>query len=146
VSVVLVGVHEFAHALEKLVAEADTAARVATATGGHEIEREAKRQLGLKSHQAGTETPSEPGEPPALVTGTLRRSIHVEGPHPEGFGGWVVRVGPTVIYGRIQELGGDAGRGHAARLPARPYMKPAFEAVTPRLGEIYRAAWGRAIH
>lgn len=145
-SVVLLGVHEFTHALEKIVAEADVAARVATATGGHEIEREAKRQLGLKSHKAGTDTPSAPGEPPALVTGTLRRSIQVEGPRPLGMGGWVVRVGPTVIYGRIQELGGMTGRGHAARLPARPFMKPAFDAVTPRLGEIYRAAWGRAIH
>lgn len=38
--------------------------------------------------------------------GDLRRSIEVQGPHDMG-GEYVALVGPTVIYGRQRELGGD---------------------------------------
>ncbi len=31
-------------------------------------------------------------------------------------------VGTNVIYGAIHQLGGQAGRKHAVRLPARPYL------------------------
>lgn len=36
-------------------------------------------------------------------------------------------VGSNVIYARIHELGGRAGRGHRTIIPARPYLKPAME-------------------
>ncbi len=70
-------------------------------------------------------------------------------------------VGPTVIYGRIQELGGtifprrakmlhwvDAGGDHFARhvtLPARPYLKPGVEASKPLIGKIFMAELARAV-
>jgi phage gpG-like protein len=64
----------------------------------------------------------------------------------------VVEVGPTAIYGRIQELGGtivpvnakmlfwvnEAGESRAAwsvTLPARPYMKPAAENYMSEINE-----------
>lgn len=141
----VVGVAELVHALERLAVQADEATRLATATAAHEVEAETKRLLGLTSHRKGTPTPSSPGEPPALVTGTLRRSIHVEGPIRVGVGTWQAGIGPTVVYGRIQELGGSCGKGHAARLPARPFMNPALRSLEPRLGEIYRTAWRRAL-
>lgn len=64
---------------------------------------------------------SPPGSPPHKQHGTLQRSISVE---PTS-GGMRVKVGPAhgLKYARIQELG---GRG-MIRLPARPYLKPAFE-------------------
>jgi phage virion morphogenesis protein len=33
-----------------------------------------------------------------------------------------VTVGTNVIYGRIQQLGGMAGRGGEVKIPARPYL------------------------
>ncbi|TCS62583.1 phage virion morphogenesis protein [Varunaivibrio sulfuroxidans] len=33
-----------------------------------------------------------------------------------------VEVGTNVIYAAIQQAGGRAGRGHAATIPARPYL------------------------
>jgi phage virion morphogenesis protein len=33
-----------------------------------------------------------------------------------------VKIGANTPYARIQQLGGRAGRGHAALIPARPYL------------------------
>lgn len=33
-----------------------------------------------------------------------------------------VEVGSNQVYAAIHQLGGDAGRGHAVHLPARPYL------------------------
>ena len=41
------------------------------------------------------------------MPGDLRRSITVEGPYPTGEHSWGAEVGPTTIYGRQRELGGD---------------------------------------
>lgn len=145
ITINVIGVREFNAAMDVLVGKVELASRTATTVAAAELEREAKSLLGQQSHPPGTRTPSKAGEPPALVTGTLRRSIHTSGPTKDHLGRWTAVVGPTVIYGRIQELGGSCGKGHAARLPARPYMTPALEAVKPRLAEIYRSAWGRAV-
>ena len=49
-------------------------------------------------------------------TGRLRDSItHIAGRD-------FVEVGTNVIYAAIQQLGGRAGRGLAANIPARPYL------------------------
>ena len=99
--------------------------------------------LKKSSHKAGTPTPAAPGSPPALVSGTLRRSAQVVP---------AVAVGPraaasvrvSVIYARIQEKGGvvkavrakvlankRTGQvfGPIARIPARPYMRPTLTAL-----------------
>ena len=49
-------------------------------------------------------------------TARLRTSIK------RNLGADFVEVGTNVIYGAIHQLGGDAGRGHAVHLPARPYL------------------------
>jgi phage gpG-like protein len=94
--------------------------------------------LALTTHTAGQKTLSTPGTPPALVTGTLRRSAVIvpataAGTHAVAS----CRVG--AVYARIQELGGTVtvkrakvlynkrtkqAFGKSVRLPARPYMKP----------------------
>jgi phage gpG-like protein len=96
--------------------------------------REVQRQLGLTEHSLGTPTPSAPGEPPSLVTGQLRRSVRMI---PKGRAH--VQVGATTVYARIQELGGDAGRGHATHLPRRPYLAAALKKVTES-GALTKAA------
>lgn len=143
----VVGLAQLNAAIEGLALSLNQATRTATAQASHLLEREIKQTLSTSSHRRGTPTPSSPGEPPSLVTGTLRRSITVNGPHPLGLGRWEAQVGPTAVYGRIQELGGVTGRGHAATLPARPYVQPAFErlAASGALARVYHTAWRAAI-
>jgi hypothetical protein len=144
VTIILSGVAEFRQALDEIVVRASAASRKAVTTGGHLLEAEAKRQLGLQSHQRGTQTPSARGEPPALISGTLRRSIRVTSPEATGPTGWTISVGPTAIYGRIQELGGEIWTG--AELPPRPYMAPALKKVIDdgSLAACYATAWRTA--
>lgn len=112
-------------------------------------------------------SPSAPGSPPGIVTGALRRSVHI---YP-GSSGPVsrARVVPLIVYARIQELGGEVharhtytvkkgphkgeqrpgylrwtGKGgvhfaHSVRLPPRPYMRPAHEKLV-RSGAMREAA------
>lgn len=96
--------------------------------------RAVQAELSTSSHDPGTATPSQPGEPPSIITGQLRRSVIMR---PKGRGH--VQVGATAVYARIQELGGDAGRNHASHLPARPYLKAALEKLAAS-GELRKAA------
>jgi phage gpG-like protein len=152
--IVVSGVRELNAALEGVVAKQRAATRQATAKALHLIEKEAKAQLS-KTSSSGDQgrdgkgrftkrgsTSSPPGDPPFLITGNLRRSVRVTGPDPVGSTGWRGQTGPTAVYGRIQELGGVTGRG---TLPARPYMQPAWDKVSPLIAPIYRAAWLSAL-
>ncbi|MCX5285696.1 HK97 gp10 family phage protein [Streptomyces sp. NBC_00198] len=131
--------------LAQLEAELQRATRLATAHAAHLAEAAIKQMLTTSSHPKGTPTPSAPGDPPSLVTGTLRRSIKVKGPVPAGFGRWLAEVGPTAVYGRVQELGGTAGRGSV--LPPRPYVQPAFEQLVASgaIARSYHLAWRAAL-
>ena len=51
-------------------------------------------------------------------TGRLRSSIV----HTLTEGGRAVEVGTSVAYAAIHQLGGRAGKGRRARVPARPYL------------------------
>ncbi|MFJ2630828.1 hypothetical protein ACIO6U_02540 [Streptomyces sp. NPDC087422] len=141
------GLTELTAAMARTVKLADAATRVATAKGAHALEGEIKKTLTARSHRKGTPTPSGPGEPPALVTGTLRRSVTVKGPLPAGRGRWEAQIGPTAVYGRIQGLGGVTGRGGTTTLPARPYVRPTFERAVASglLAGIYHQAWLAAL-
>lgn len=96
--------------------------------------------LRKSTHPRGTVTTAAPGEPPALVTGTLRRSARIV-PAPEGVARATASVRVGTVYARIQELGGvitakrtkylrfqyPRGSWHSVRsvrLPKRPYMRP----------------------
>ena len=119
----------------------DRATQVGIMQAGLALERAAKLKLTESGrHQAGTPTPSAPGSPPAIVTGTLRASVKTFQPERHGFGDYSVRVGPTVIYGRIQELGGGP-----TNLPKRPYMEPAARESLDVIREAYINALRRYI-
>lgn len=142
VHIVLQGLTAFTGALTAVQAKQVAATGAATRKALHLIERKTKEKLAETSHKRGTPTPSAPGDPPSLVSGALRRSIQVEGPAPTGPIGWEGKVGPTMEYARIQELGGTAG---GAELPARPYQAPALADAMPEIAEIYAEAWAAAL-
>jgi hypothetical protein len=128
---------------DKVDSEGGRAAVQAMALAG---ERGIKQNLSLSSHGRGTPTPSPPGSPPSLITGALRRSVITE--PPRGGGGlWSASGGPTIVYSRVQELGGRTGRGHRTVLPPRPYVRPAVEQlrVSGRLSEVASSAFYRAV-
>lgn len=133
------GAKEFQRAMDTVIAKQAAASRDALTLSAHEIEKQAKQQLSLGSHAKGEPTSSSPGEPPSLVTGKLRQSISVNGPKPVGANSWEAKVGPTIVYGRIQELGGDTWNGGV--LPPRPYMKPALQAAKQFMQDAFRKAW-----
>jgi hypothetical protein len=126
------------------------------------IQVEAQRQLSRTSHPPGTPTPAPPGGPPALVSGTLCRSIRGRGPKQLSRGRIQGLVGPTVVYGPIQERGGTiyphgqylrwfdaAGFAHFARsvtLPPRPYMWYAVTLTREEILDNFAWSWNRAFH
>ena len=64
----------------------------------------------------GADTPGSTG--PILTDyGHLRRTLIYEA-FPDGS----VIFGSNVIYSRIHQEGGEAGRGHASKIPARPFL------------------------
>lgn len=134
------GVDELQAALTAAVGRMDTTTKEATAVAASLVEIAVKDKLRQTSHRRRTPTPSSPGQPPSLVTGNLMRSIAVRGP-TGGLGVWGASIGPTAIYGRIQELGGMTGRHHATHLPPRPYVDPAAHQTFPIIQSTYLAAW-----
>lgn len=154
----VVGVPGWRAVLRIRLAQLDQATRRATEQGALLVERDTKRTLMLQSHPKGTPTPSAPGEPPAMVTGFLARSMEHRGPKPTGPFRWHAEAGPTAVYSRIQELGGyvhqgarsynvtgPIGRSEYTHLPARPYLAPTQAAATPKIRNGYIREWARVI-
>jgi len=140
-SVILTGVKELQVALTRMVERQSAATRDGLGKCAHLLEREIKATLSLSSHEEGEPTSSAPGEPPALVSGDLRRGVQVEGPHTASGTQWAAEVGPTSEYSRIQELGGRTGRGGRTELPARPFVEPSLEKMKPVMAAEMKAAW-----
>jgi len=69
------------------------------------------------------------GQPPMNRTGNLRRSIKGF-KFAEGYARYSAIVGPTMVYARAVELGGDyapASWQGTSAIEGFPYMKPAYE-------------------
>ncbi|HEY2763412.1 MAG TPA: hypothetical protein VGJ13_05280 [Pseudonocardiaceae bacterium] len=130
---------EFNAALAGRIAAARAVTDLAVKAAAEQVARDTVDKLMLKEHARRTPTPSSPGEPPAMITGALKSSVTVTPVTHVGLDRFEAKVGPTKVYARIQELGGTAGRG--ARLPARPYLKPAFQEARHKVGAIFRAMW-----
>ena len=97
-----------------------TEAAAHTHTAGKEIERIAKNSMrdGGDPHVA-----SSPGEPPHIDTKNLHESIMTE--TQKDHKSVETRVGTNVDYGLYLELG-------TRRILPRPWLRPAFNAVTKR--------------
>ncbi len=134
------GIRALQTALAAAAVRADAVTREATVAAASVYERSIKEELRKSSHPKRTPTPSAPGEPPSLVSGNLMRSVAVYGP-TGGAGVYVAEIGPSAIYGRIQELGGVTGRGYRTQLPARPYVHPGAEKARTEVHGMYLTAW-----
>lgn len=123
----------FARRADYLMARLDDLGRDIVGDGLTIVHRAVAVELTRKTHPPGTPTPSVAPEPPALVTGNLRRSAQDRAPQRFGRGLWEAALRMTAVYARIQELGGWAGRNHSSHLPARPYLKPAVKVAAPQV-------------
>ena len=122
----------------------------------------AQDRLSRMTHEPGTPTPAPPGGPPAMISGSLARSIKAKPVRATGPGRFEGLVGPTIVYGPIQERGGTivahkmflrwydaSGRAffkHSVTLPARPYMWYAAEDVRDEYRETCIRSWNRGLH
>lgn len=68
-----------------------------------------------------------------VLTSALRNSIRTESRKTGN--GAEAEIGPHVIYGRIQELGGYTGRGHKTKIVGKFYLS---RAVEEKKGEVSR--------
>ena len=123
-----IGLGPFKDAITKLVTHADDTMRSAVAEGAHLIEAEAKNQF-AGSHKRGE--PHVGGSKPNVVTGALRRSIHVVGPVRMGMG-WEAEVGPSIVYARAIELG-------LRQAPSikYPYFAPGVREAMPKVRALF---------
>ena len=82
-----------------------------------------------------------------VVSGTMRRSVHTEGPTARGAGVFGTRVGPSKIYSRRFELGfvGPDSLGRVFPDHPRPFMRPAVTEARPRIEALAASQWRKAI-
>ena len=98
--------------LRAMQAKAPLAAAAAANAMAALMTAETMRTLGASSHAKGTPTPSPWDSPPSLISGDLRRSVKLVPAVPvAGMARWMAEVYPTMVYARIQELGGQTGQG-----------------------------------
>lgn len=129
------GVPEFDAVLAERLADVRQAGHDFVAQGLHVIEGTAKRRAREGGrHAKGTPTPAVHGRGPAVVTGTLGRSIAVSSVTSTGPFRYEGEVGPTAAYGRRIELEYDF-----------PYMKPGTDDAIPRLVALMGELWRRAV-
>jgi phage gpG-like protein len=143
----------------KAASEAPLAACRAAGQAG---ETAVKAMLSLSTHQAGSRTPSAPGQPPSLITGTLRRSFTRTPPRMAGAGNAYCLVGSKIIYAAVHEHGpvtitairfpqlGNPEAGFFGRsvvIPRRPYIAPAMKRLedSGMLRRVTEEAWRSVI-
>lgn len=119
----------FGRRCDYLMVGLDNTVRDIVGDGVTLLHRAVEVELSRLTHPPGTPTPSIPPEPPALVTGNLRRSAQDRIPQRLALAVWEGALRMTAVYARIQALGGWAGRNHATHLPARDYVTPAMKAT-----------------
>lgn len=66
------------------------------------------------------------GDPLHVRTGRLSESVRETYFSPGAVA--MAHVAPTIVYSRIQELGGISGKDYHSHLPPRPYVAPTVEA------------------
>ena len=77
-----------------------------------------------------------------VVSGSLRRSWRTESQGP-----YAAFVGPTMIYARRVELGffGPDSLGRVYKQPPRPYVRPAYDEMLPKIRPFFISAISAAI-
>lgn len=143
----------FTSLFAEITAESQVKTRTFLTQLANAIERQAKINVSSGSHKRGTPTPASPGSGPAVISGTLRRSI-THSPVRLSGTGWETKVGTAVgispPYGKSPSskygLALESGLRNGATYP---FLKPAYRfgitVVAPQLYvSVYRAGWPRA--
>jgi hypothetical protein len=149
-------------ALEKAIGQAGRTGtqsmRMTIIEAAHEVERVAKKKAGERSHPYGTPTPATHGAPPAIVSGTLRRSIAQGAEEILSHGesnrkvGMAAGVYPPKLRATVTKTGKrshKAAGGHGATPSSKyalyletkkghPFLIPAYREVVKTLPEIFR--------
>ena len=129
--VVITGARELARDLDRggrrLPSAVEKAVRLASEllVGAAQREMQGSRTRAIRLGRAITARPGVLG----IDYGRLRQSMS----YTVERRGRLIRgeVGPRVVYARIHELGGVAGRG--ARIPRRPYLAPAIKKTASKI-------------
>jgi len=145
--------------LRQVRVKAATDAPLAACTAlGQAAETAVKVTLTSSTHPAGTWTPSRPGQPPSLVSGSLRRSVRRTQSRLIGDACAACTVGSLLIYGRVHEFGPVTIRarnfpqlgnpqvgffGHQVTIPRRPWLAPTTELLisSGMAAQVSVAAW-----
>lgn len=142
----------FARLFAEVTAEGQARARQALTMAALAVERAAKEEV-VKggTHTRKTRTPATPGGPPALISGTLRRSITHTPLIPDGFG-WMTKVGPAAgfypPYGKTRTASSQYGKYLETGLKngaTYPWLLPAYRRVLPTIAgihaQLFRGNW-----
>jgi len=129
--------------IAKVQASAEVNVVAALSEVAARIEREAKDAIRASgSHPRDTPTPAVKGAAPAIITGTLRRSIIHTRPVPAGLLTWQVKVG--MAAGVYPPRGRTPSSKYALYLETvwgYPFLGPAFTTVTHSVS--WRALMGK---
>ncbi len=106
------------------------------------MQREVKAILTRYSSLGGRKA-STPAKALGLDSGTLNRSIQIDRRNIGDRAQPRAKVGSNLVYAAIHEFGGVAG--HGARIPKRPYMRPALANARSKVVSAIDAAIIRAI-
>lgn len=134
---VWVGVREVEAAFTKVAADADAVAVSALQKVGADVVKRAMNDFS-GSHAKGERHVG--GAMPNIVTGNLRRSIHMEKPERLGVGDWKIMVGFGTVYGMAIEFGNPR-----TGAPAYPFFTPAVEASQPSWAGTMASEWSRIV-
>lgn len=111
--------------LRRIDRSTDRATMWAVREAGRKVKQAAKRQA-----------PVYKGRRKDIPKGRLKKSIHSSRRLGGGAGTYSVTVAPR----------GWPAKGYAPQQEARtPYMRPAFESISPQMPAIAASAWSRAI-
>ena len=135
---------------DKATLKVDTSARLARDEMMNALTQLAKNEIqGRRPKDSnGRYQKATAGRPPMNRSGKLRQSIRGER-YRTGFASYSAIVGPTVIYGRSIELGGEyapkSWHGTSA-MRGFPYMEPAFRKFQGVVsGQIINKYFGKGI-
>jgi len=99
------------------------------------IDQGIRSQVALEAVQEGASIIQTRGMQNAPVkTSALKNSFRTES-HATATGA-VAEVGPHVIYARIQELGGNTGRGHKTHITGKFYLSRAVEETRDQVSNV----------
>ncbi|MGW1071589.1 hypothetical protein [Streptomyces sp. NPDC002537] len=140
----------FARLFAEIDRDAQLKARTVLTRLAGAVERQAKVNASSGSHAYGTPTPARPGTGPAVISGTLRRSL-THTPVVRTGGGWETRVGTapglTPPYGKGRTPANRYGmyleRGMLRNGASYPFLLPAFRfGITHVAPQLYRSVFG----